>query len=353
MTADSADISTDLPCHRCGYDLRAHPHDGICPECEASVAESRRLVAIPLRPAWRDADPRWRRRMLAGAWILVLLPLMAALHALEWDARLPVPALFESPGIVRTLNETLLSNMDLYATLAFCVGVALLFSKERGRRRLPLDWTRRWGVLCSYVALLLSAAPMLFITALVAVGISALFISMPPKYQPGMTDPLLSVSCAYLRYGPEPKIVAGIVLVAFSSITILLAYVPLSEALRRTGLRRVALILPAPLVLFSLIHLAEAAAHSLDSSAPTAEIFHYGVYFRPDFVLNRFADGSADLTTMPGPMLVAFVVEVAKWCTVLAIAVWLTTAQVVAWRRGKKTTSPDAGALGSTAAFAN
>ena len=70
---------------------------------------------------------------------------------------------------------------------------------------------------------------------------------------------------------------------------------------------------------------------------------NYGVYFRPDFVLNRFADGSADLSTMPGPMLVWFFVEIAKWCTVLAIAVWLTYAQVVAWRRGKKTTAPDAG----------
>ena len=75
MAPDVTGTSADLPCHRCGYDLRAHPPDGQCPECGASVAESRRLAAIPLRPAWRDSDPRWRRRILAGAWVLVLLPL--------------------------------------------------------------------------------------------------------------------------------------------------------------------------------------------------------------------------------------------------------------------------------------
>src|SRR5258708_31762921 len=105
---DQRAISADLlPCHICRYDLRAHPHDGKCRECGASVAESRRLAAIPRRPAWRDSDPRWRRRLLAGTWVLVLLPLMNALHAFEWDSTLPVPALFEFRGAVRTLDETL------------------------------------------------------------------------------------------------------------------------------------------------------------------------------------------------------------------------------------------------------
>ena len=89
-------------------DLRAQPGDGKCPECEASVAESRRWAAIPRRPAWRDSDPRWRRRMLAGVWILVLLPLMAALQTSGWAARVPVPNVFDSPGAARTLDETLL-----------------------------------------------------------------------------------------------------------------------------------------------------------------------------------------------------------------------------------------------------
>src|SRR5207248_8435229 len=94
MTDHSDEMSVDLLCDRCGYDLRAHPRDGKCPECGGSVAESRRLAAIPRRPAWRDSDPRWRRRMLAGTWVLVLVPLMAALAMLGWDSSVPVPSVF-------------------------------------------------------------------------------------------------------------------------------------------------------------------------------------------------------------------------------------------------------------------
>src|SRR5438477_10614159 len=108
MTAHTAEISADLlPCHICGYDLRAHPQDGKCPECGASVAESRRLAAIPRRPAWRDSDPRWRRRMLAGTWVLVLLPLMDALQAFGWASCVAVPVVI-GYGAVRSLGEVFL-----------------------------------------------------------------------------------------------------------------------------------------------------------------------------------------------------------------------------------------------------
>src|SRR5438874_6060578 len=85
MTVHTDEMSaTKLPCHRCGYDLRAHPPDGKCPECGALVAESRRVALIARRPAWRESDARWRRRVLAGAWLLVFLPLMDVLKAFEW-----------------------------------------------------------------------------------------------------------------------------------------------------------------------------------------------------------------------------------------------------------------------------
>jgi len=44
MTTSTDEISSELPCHACGYDLRAHPLDGVCPECGASVAEARRVA---------------------------------------------------------------------------------------------------------------------------------------------------------------------------------------------------------------------------------------------------------------------------------------------------------------------
>src|ERR1700733_5501155 len=104
MPAHTAQMSTEVPCYRCGYDVRAHPEDGKCPECEASVAESRRLAMIPLRPAWRDSDPRWRWRMLAGVWILVLLPLMDVLYVSGWAYRVAVPNVFHIPYTGGTLN---------------------------------------------------------------------------------------------------------------------------------------------------------------------------------------------------------------------------------------------------------
>src|SRR6476660_2979179 len=127
MTAQTDQMPVDLPCHGCGYDLRAHPPDGKCPECGASVAEARRLAAIPRRPAWRDSDPRWRRRMLAGTWALVLLPLMDALNAFGWASRVPAPNVF-GYGAVRTLDDTFLCDMGgyipgVYPAVVFCIGV--------------------------------------------------------------------------------------------------------------------------------------------------------------------------------------------------------------------------------------
>src|SRR2546421_890707 len=93
MTAHTAEISAELlPCQICGYDLRVHPQDGKCPECGESVAESRRLAAIPRRPARRGSDPRRRRRLLAGAGVFGVLPLLGALAVVGLGSNAPPPA---------------------------------------------------------------------------------------------------------------------------------------------------------------------------------------------------------------------------------------------------------------------
>jgi hypothetical protein len=342
----------DLPCHVCRYDLRAHPQDGKCPECGAPVAESRRWAAVPRRPAWRDSDPRWRRRVLAGVWLLALLPLMDVLRVSGSAASVPVPEVFDSRGTVRTLDDTLLAYPGVYQPLIFCIGVVLLFAKERGRRRAPLDWTRRWGVLCSYVALLLSAAQILYVGALVLAGIAYTFHALPQKFQPQVTQLFADVSTAYIRFGPQPKDVSGVVLVACSSIAILLACIPLFDALRSSGRKRPAAILLAPLVLFALIYLAQAGRYFVAFGfAPVADLLPYGVYFRPELLVRHVAGlppgpgvsgpaGAffAGVAGSPGwPATAgAFVVEAAKWCCVLAIATWLTIARLAAWRHGRK-----------------
>ena len=341
MTPHAAEMSADpLPCHVCGYDLRAHSPEGNCPECRGSVAESRRLAAIPRRPPWRDSDPRWRRRVLAGAWVLVLLPLMNALQQSGWAANLPVPTLFELRGAVRTLDNTLITFPGVYEPLVFCIGVVLLFSKERGRRRERLDWTRRWGVICSYVVFLLCAVQILLIVALVMAGIAAEFQSMPLKYQPGVTQSLVKTSAAYLRYGAYPKDISVVVLVAFSSITILLACVPLFDALRSSGPRWfTGIVVVAPLALFALMHLGQAVRYVLGFSTLTAlDVSSLGVYFRPQVLLRRFV--GQRVSWMSPPTFGDFLLELTKWSIVLVIAVWLTIAQLTARRRPQKPSAP-------------
>jgi hypothetical protein len=327
---DSA-LPSELPCYWCGYDLRAHPQDGICPECGGSVAESRQWAAIPRRPAWKESDPRWRRRILAGTWVLVLLPLMDVLEKSGWASHLFVPT-FWGYG-PNSLQETLLFNMALYPIILFCIGVVLLFSKERGRRSSRLDWTRRWGIICSYVVALLSAAFSLFLAALVLAGISMLFLSMPPKYQPSVTGVFVELSTTYLRYGPYPSDIKHGVLVTFSSVTILLACAPLWEALCSTGLKKsLARMILAPLALFALMNIAQASlvVFGFSTSSRFDPVYLLGPYFRPAVLVssNRFSGYSAPLWNMTD-----FVVECIKWGIIFLIAVWLSFAQLPTRRK--------------------
>jgi hypothetical protein len=328
----------DLRCHRCGYDLRAHPPEGRCPECGTPVAESRREAAIPLRPAWGESDPRWRRRVLAGVWVLLLLPLMDTLKTFGWAASVPVPGVFDVHNASRTLDETLLCSPGTYLPLIFCIGVVLLFSKERGRRRNQLDWTRRWGVLCSYVVLLLSIVSVLFICALVLAGISAVFLCMPMKYQPAVTPMFAALSAGYLRYGPYPNPIVGAVCPAFSSTAILLACIALFDALRSAGPRWLAMILLAPLGLFCLMHLAQALFYGLGFSGMTSvDIARCQLYFWPG-ALPAYLAGLQRYSGI-GVTFGAFFVEAVKWCVVLVVALWLSVAQLAAWWRRKKTSA--------------
>jgi hypothetical protein len=210
-----------------------------------------------------------------------------------------------------------------------------------------LDWTRRWGVLCSYVVLLLNAVQVLFIVALVSVDIGALFLSMPLKYQPEVTPLFISVGSAYVRYGPYPKDISMVVLVALSSIAILLACVPLFDALRSSGPKRFAAILLAPLAFFSLMHLAQVAQYCLEyylgfSITTPRNVYLYEVYFRPELFVKyivgflMYGDMAGIYWSMSGSEFGAFMMEATKWCTILAIAIWLSIAQFAAWRQGKK-----------------
>ncbi|HVT88891.1 MAG TPA: hypothetical protein VHD56_08575 [Tepidisphaeraceae bacterium] len=264
---------------------------------------------------------------------------MDVLMAFGWASNIRVPNIFDLQGNFHTLDETLLSFQGVYQPLVFCIGMALLFSKERLRRGSPLDWTRRWGIICSYIVLLLSAMILLFIGALILAGIGALFMSMPLKYQPGVTRLFVDVSTGYLFYGASPTNRSEAVLVAFSSITVLLCCVPLLNALRSSGPKFLAAILLAPLALFALINLVQAGRYWLGfSSSTSGSVLNYNVYFYPMLFARYFGDQKylTYLTNMSGSEFSIFLIEATKWCIILTIAIWLTIAQIDAWRQNKK-----------------
>jgi hypothetical protein len=177
---------------------------------------------------------------------------------------------------------------------------------------------------------------------------------MPLQYQPAVTRAFVEVSSGYLRYGAYPSDNSAVVQVAFSSITVLLACIPLFDALRSTAppgprprdpqhpqrARTVAAILLAPLALFALIHLAQAVGYGMGvlSVFFAPQFLRHAVYFWPPALIAPMAGPSAYANLPAGwaPTLGDSIMEFSKWGIVLAIAVWLSVAQLTAWRHARK-----------------
>jgi hypothetical protein len=193
-------------------------------------------------------------------------------------------------------------------------------------------------VLCSYVVLLLSAADFLFLVAMVTNGIAASFLYMPPSNQPAATQLMVKLASGYLRYGPIPDFGAVVARDAFSSIVMLLACVPLFDALRSSGRKWVAAMLLAPLALFALMQLLPVAQYCLNPSGPTMDnLFRVGIYFRPTALVSVIAAPSDGRGRQPP--LTETVIEAVKWCAVVAIALRLSFAQLKARQRRETATA--------------
>ena len=113
---------------------------------------------------------------------------------------------------------------------------------------------------------------------------------MPLKNQPGVTDLFARLSTGYLRYGPAPGIYTGVVSAAFASAAVLLACVPLYDALRSCGPKRLAAILVAPLGLFAMVHLGQVARACMgDASVSLGDASRHELYFWPKLLVVRAA----------------------------------------------------------------
>ena len=86
-----------------------------------------------------------------------------------------------------------------------------------------------------------------------------------------------------------------------------------------------------------MMHMAQVAQYCLGLSTPASpDVVRYEVYFCPDPLLKQIAE----LLVIPSARFVLTwdsFVEAAKWCSVLAIALWLTRAQFAALRQCKET----------------
>lgn len=260
--------------------------------------------------------------MVAGLWLLVSLPWVSALLQSHWADQIYVPTFFHVQAR-QSLSNTFLPMLHPY--LPFCIGIVLLFSKERNRRAARLDVMRRWGVIGSYLILVLGIPPVAFITSLVISGIGALLQSLPRVQQPATTGLFVNVGTGYLFYGVHPSRLSDFALVVASNAIVLLACLPLYNAMRSSGSKAWAIALLTPLALVAAMQAASPILFALDLSGLTPRwIYCVPFFFDLASIIEIFSSvGRPDLGW-------SFALESAKWLACLAIATWLSVAQVAA-----------------------
>jgi len=78
LVGEDGQIIADLPCHRCGYDVRGLSVDGMCPECNFPVRQSVRGNILIY------SDPRWLRGVARGAQWMGWAGLIGLIVAVAW-----------------------------------------------------------------------------------------------------------------------------------------------------------------------------------------------------------------------------------------------------------------------------
>lgn len=141
-----AGVELDLPCYRCGYNVRGLAADGRCPECAAGVDETLRRDAsqragLPMPLA--ESDPRWVRTLARGSALMLFggVGMMAGQALIVFGPKMPRAAtapLFLTPFV------------------ALAAGVWMLVAREpthAGQRRAWRGWILRAAALAWIVSL--------------------------------------------------------------------------------------------------------------------------------------------------------------------------------------------------------
>ena len=142
LSSSAEPLAFDLPCARCGYNLRGLSASGACPECAAAVA-----LALFQRNA--GAVPPAAARVLASG--LTLLELAAFVAFITS----PIALKLRSPSPTWTTQQVAELVAVLFPLLAGWRGVCVLMRRSAVPRRFPGRWHAvRWGaVVCSSLGL--------------------------------------------------------------------------------------------------------------------------------------------------------------------------------------------------------
>lgn len=177
--------------------------------------------------------------------------------------------------------------------LGFCTAVVLFFSKERGRQPHRLDWARRWGVIASYLMLLLGFLVYATVTGLVLVGIAELFHTLPQANQPAVTELVTKLGTACLALAPTNDELAYAAAAAISGCAVLLACVPIWHALRSIGPKRIGLVLVTLLAIVSVSQVWSGVRWYWDplkaSYEPAPFLFHFYLIASYGYVAPRMS----------------------------------------------------------------
>lgn len=117
----------DVPCVRCGYNLRTQAQDGVCPECTTPVTAALRADLL------RFSDAGWLRRVDGG---LILCAVHASLTLVTVGTYLLGPRYFGEPPIWIIVFYTLISVLTV---LMGVIAVYRATAPEPGSDDLPSD----------------------------------------------------------------------------------------------------------------------------------------------------------------------------------------------------------------------